>query len=113
MKRHRELHFDTTSYIVSSYSSHAGVDLREKFARKLLTTIVNRAQTKFKFRLRRLKIETDHFVMVLMSPAKDGRLLPKTTAPRKTRGFPRCIFPEGENVKQRCGVLLRKTPRHL
>jgi hypothetical protein len=77
MKRHRELHFATTSYIVSSYSSHVGVDLREKFARKLLTKVVNRAQKKIDFKLRRLKIEKDHFILTLTSPAGGGRLLPK------------------------------------
>jgi hypothetical protein len=77
MKRHRELHFATTSYIVSSYSSHVGVDLREKFARKLLIKVVNRAQKKFDFKLRRLKIESDHFVMTLTSPVDNGRFLPK------------------------------------
>jgi hypothetical protein len=77
MTRHRELQFATTSYIVSSYSSHVGVDLREMFARKLLIKVVNRAQKKFDFKLCRLKIETDHFVMTLTSPAGDGQLLPK------------------------------------
>jgi hypothetical protein len=77
MKRKRELHFATTSYIVSSYSSHVGVDLREKFARKLLIKIVNRAQAKFDFKLRRLKIGKDHFILTLTSPVDNGRLLPK------------------------------------
>ena len=77
MKRNRILYVATTSYIVSSYSSHTGVDLRDKFSRKLLISTVNRAEARFHFKQRRLKIGKDNFVLTLTSPYNDGRMLPK------------------------------------
>jgi hypothetical protein len=43
----------------------------------LLVSTVKRAQKKFNFRLEKLKIRKDHFVLVLTSDVDRGRMLPE------------------------------------
>ena len=77
MTRYRILFVETTAYMVSSYSSQPGVNLRDKFAHSLLVRTVKRAQKRFNFKRNKLIIKKDHFVLVLTSDVDRGRMLPE------------------------------------